>query len=253
MVKYIYTLLTVFFIVHGSCLADTVNTENWFEQGVELFKQGKYQQSATKFENVLDAGTQSGALYFNLGNCYFKMGKLGKARVAYEKAKYFLPRDHDLNGNLAYLATKLEDKVEFSDKNIFLKIWFFPSKFFTRNEMAVFVLLTFFILILLWLALIFRIPFRRIIIGKIVVFIMIFIWISSVLCVKIKDETTPTYGVVMFKEIPVRWGNTNDDKVAFYLHEGTKVLIRQQRGNWFLVTIGNDKSGWIKNSFVEVL
>ncbi|MCD6460143.1 hypothetical protein J7L67_05700, partial [bacterium] len=77
--------------------------------------------------------------------------------------------------------------------------------------------------------------------------------LSSVLYIKIKKENKTDEAVVLLKEIPVRWGNTNDDKVAFYLHEGTKVFIRQRRGNWFLITIGKDKTGWIKNNFVEVL
>jgi len=251
MVKYIFTFLTAFFVLHGSCMAQMI--EKQFQSGIELYKRGNYTQSARKFEETLKSGTESGAIYFNLGNCYFKMGKLGKARVAYEKAKYFLPRDHDLNGNLAYLATKLEDKVQLPEENVFLRMSFMPSKFFTRNEMSLFVLIIFIIILLLWLSLILRIPFRRIVIGKIIVFMAIFIWLTTVLCVKIKNENNSNFGVVMIKEAPVRWGNTDDDKVAFYLHEGTKVLIRQQRGSWFLVTIGNDKTGWIKNSFLEVL
>ena len=253
MVKHIFTLLTALFILHGSCSAELPDTNNEFKSGIELYKQSRYKQSAQKFKQALKSGMESGAIYFNLGNCYFKMGKLGKARASYEKAKYFLPRDHDLNGNLAYLATKLEDKVELPKKNIFLRIYLLPSDFFTRNELALFVLVSFIIIILLWLTLILRIPFRRIIIGKAIVFLIIFGWLSSVLCVKIGTENKPDFGVVMIKEAPVRWGNTDDDKVAFYLHEGTKVLIRQQRGNWFLVTIGNDKTGWIKNRFLEVL
>ncbi|MCD6459998.1 hypothetical protein J7L67_04950, partial [bacterium] len=79
MVKFIYTVTTLFFILHGSCSAktsDSIDIGKWFASGVELYKQGNFKQSAVKFKKIIKSGTRSGSLYFNLGNCYFKMGKL---------------------------------------------------------------------------------------------------------------------------------------------------------------------------------
>ena len=41
--------------------------------------------------------------------------------------------------------------------------------------------------------------------------------------------------------------------VAFTLHEGTKVQISAQDGNWFRITLADGKDGWIPASDLKQL
>ena len=73
-----------------------------FTAAAEAYKAEDYDKAAAAYEEVLRGGKESGALYYNLGNSYFKKGSLGKAILNYERARRLVPRDGDLNFNLEY-------------------------------------------------------------------------------------------------------------------------------------------------------
>ena len=51
-------------------------------------------------ESILADGFRSGAVYYNLGNAYFRSGEFGRVILAYRKAKQYRPRDPYLTANL---------------------------------------------------------------------------------------------------------------------------------------------------------
>lgn len=75
-----------------------------FVRALELFDTAKspadYRQSAALLESMLSDGYRNGAVYYNLGNAYFRAGEYGRAIVAYRKAKPYRPRDPYLEANL---------------------------------------------------------------------------------------------------------------------------------------------------------
>ena len=54
-------------------------------------------------------------LYLNLGNAYFRMGKVGHAVWAYEKGHALSPRDRDINYNLSYVRSQVRDRIQAPD------------------------------------------------------------------------------------------------------------------------------------------
>ena len=75
-----------------------------FVKALELFDEAKkpedYLESARLFESILKDGFQSGVVYYNLGNAYYRAGEYGRAILNYRKAKFFRPRDPYLAANL---------------------------------------------------------------------------------------------------------------------------------------------------------
>ncbi len=68
----------------------------------KLYADGRYAEAAAEYEKIVAAGLESGTLYFNLGNAYFKAGDLGHALLHYERARRLIPRDPDLGANQRY-------------------------------------------------------------------------------------------------------------------------------------------------------
>lgn len=225
----------------------------WFDAGVSLYEDGEFQKSAAQFEKILQSGAVSGPVYFNLGNAYFKQNQIARARLMYERAARFMPRDNELAGNIAFLKSNLEDKIDLPQPSLIARIMYAPGVFFNRHELSLVVLGLFLTTMLLAALVIIGLPLRNIFIACMVIVALLFIWNGSVLIYKVHLESSTRYAVTMTEKIPVRWGNTEDDKIAFYLHAGTKVIIRQRRGDWTLITIGQDKSGWVKNKHIEVI
>lgn len=78
--------------------------ERSFVRALDLFDAAQtpeqYRQSAEEFESILADGFRNGAVYYNLGNAYFRAGEYGRAILNYRKAQAYLPRDPYLKANL---------------------------------------------------------------------------------------------------------------------------------------------------------
>ena len=86
-----------------------INPQALFYQANNLYEEGRYEEAAVAYRQLLEQGYESGNLYFNLGNTYFKMGRTGWAVLYYEKAKRLIPRDADLRANLGYALEGVEE------------------------------------------------------------------------------------------------------------------------------------------------
>jgi tetratricopeptide (TPR) repeat protein len=84
--------------------AESGTRERTFLRALEVFDAAKtphdYGESAALLESLLADGFRNGAVYYNLGNAYFRAGQYGRAIAAYRKAKAYRPRDPYLDANL---------------------------------------------------------------------------------------------------------------------------------------------------------
>lgn len=107
------TLHTIRWLMFLACLClSTVSStaaepgvhERAFVKALELFDQAKspddYRASARELESIVADGVRSGAVYYNLGNAWFRAGEFGRAILNYRKARPYRPRDPYLEANL---------------------------------------------------------------------------------------------------------------------------------------------------------
>ena len=84
--------------------AEPGTRERTFVRALEVFDAAKtpadYRESAALLESLLADGFRNGAVYYNLGNAYFRAGEYGRSIAAYRKAKPYRPRDPYLEANL---------------------------------------------------------------------------------------------------------------------------------------------------------
>ncbi|WP_373652350.1 tetratricopeptide repeat protein [Schlesneria sp. DSM 10557] len=99
-------LLCVFLLMTGQQVsaADSGAAERSFVRALELFDSAKstedYLKSASELESIVADGYRNGAVYYNLGNAYFRAGQFGRAILNYRKARSYLPTDPYLKANL---------------------------------------------------------------------------------------------------------------------------------------------------------
>jgi len=72
------------------------------------YEEGKYNEAATAYAKLLQTGQTSAALYFNLGNAFFKSGQMGRAVAAYRLAGPTHSRDPDVRANLQFARNQIQ-------------------------------------------------------------------------------------------------------------------------------------------------
>lgn len=100
----VLTLIALFFLISAAHAAEPGTRERTFLRAIEVFDAAKspddYRAAATLLESLQADGFRNGAVYYNLGNAWFRAGEYGRAIAAYRKAKPFRPRDPYLDANL---------------------------------------------------------------------------------------------------------------------------------------------------------
>jgi tetratricopeptide (TPR) repeat protein len=98
------------------------DTQQLFEKGNSAYAKAQYKQALADYQQILNAGYQSAALYFNMGNASYKDGEVTTAIWYYEKAHKLSPGDEDINFNIRFANLKTTDKVD-EPQEFFLTKW----------------------------------------------------------------------------------------------------------------------------------
>jgi tetratricopeptide (TPR) repeat protein len=89
-------------LIAAGASAASDNPQAMFFRANGLYADGRYAEAAAEYEQVLGTGVASANVYFNLGNAYLKAGDVGRAVLAYERARRLAPGDPDVRANLAF-------------------------------------------------------------------------------------------------------------------------------------------------------
>lgn len=63
-------------------------------------------ESIAAYEKLLQGGVESAALYYNLGNAYYRTGKIAASILNYERALKLDPNNKDAKYNLELVNSK---------------------------------------------------------------------------------------------------------------------------------------------------
>ncbi|CAM3337093.1 SH3 domain-containing protein [Aequorivita lipolytica] len=229
--------------------------ETLFNQGKELYKNGKYQQAINAWMQILDKGEHSAELYFNLGNAQYKLNHIGPSVYYYEKALQLVPNDDDIKNNLSFAENARIDSIETLPQTVFSKWYKNVAGLFTFNGWAIFSVVISFLFVALFLLYYFSYSEKRkrlLFVGS--MFAGLFMIASLTMAFFTYGDYTKNQPAVIFaSEIEVKTEPTMGSNVAFVLHEGTKVQILAQDGNWFRITLADGKDGWIPASDLKQL
>src|SRR5690554_3367628 len=239
-------------------LFSTVNfgqNEKLFDDGKELYKNGKYQQAINSWMQIIENGEASAELYFNLGNAQYKLNKIGPSIYYYEKALQLSPNDSDIKNNLAFAENARIDAIEPLPKSVFSKWYHNIADTFTFDGWAIFTVICSLGFISLFLLYYFSYSEKRKrLFFAATLLIGVVFTVTITLAFTTYEEYTKNQPAIIFaNELEVKAEPNLGSNTAFILHEGTKVQITAQDGNWFRIIIADGKDGWVPASDLKQL
>lgn len=229
--------------------------EKLFDDGKELYKNGKYQQAINSWMQIIENGEASAELYFNLGNAQYKLNKIGPSIYYYEKALQLSPNDSDIKNNLAFAENARIDAIEPLPKSVFSKWYHNIADTFTFDGWAIFTVICSLGFISLFLLYYFSYSEKRKrLFFAATLLIGVVFTVTITLAFTTYEEYTKNQPAIIFaNELEVKAEPNLGSNTAFILHEGTKVQITAQDGNWFRVIIADGKDGWVPASDLKQL
>ena len=217
-----------------------------------LARDGKYAEAADAYEAVLNTGMESADLYYNLGYSYFKQGMLGKAILNFERCQRLNPSDPDVTANLAQ-AYALTDKMQEIEPLFVSELWNgFCDSLSSDGWAVVFVIL--FFLVMAGLGCFFfvdSVTMRKAGFFSAAVLTLFAIMSLSISLRKRADILNSNEAIIMVSSATLATSPDKNGTEMAVLHEGTKVIIVDELGEWIEVKLKDGNVGWLLLSNVE--
>ena len=250
MLKLITALLFIALILSVSP-AFSSDADSLFNAANSLYQNQDYEKALNMYLNLEQKKYESAPLYFNIGNCYFKQGKLGYAILYYLRAQRLSPRDPDISTNLEFARQFMPTRLEGIKINPVTSFLSSIVSVFTLNFMAWGASILF-IILFLYLSLVIFLQWRGLII-RIVAYCLIFLVIvsSGLTSYKYRAEYMTERGVIIADETRILSGPGEDNDVEFVGVFGLTFEIEKEADNYYLVLFENKRKGWVSKGDVE--
>lgn len=221
-----------------------------------LFQAGRYSQASAAYEEHLkqDGATRAGLA--NLGNSYYQEGQLGRAILAYERARLLDPRSQDLRQVLDYLTRKTVDRLpsptswlrQTGDRLAYvapLSLWLVLAPLFFALSLAGWVLF----------ALSRQPRTRRLTFyGALASLAIALLSLALVLHWRAIFTEAERQAVLLLPESSIYAEPSAESTVLIKLHEGAGLELAGQTKDGFQpVTLPDGRPGWIASHALEAL
>jgi len=243
----------IFFIISlllVSWYTQAATPDSLYSAANKLYQTGQFEQASGLYTQILQAGYKTPEVYFNLGNSCFKAHQIARAVLNYERAYRLAPGDGEIKYNLELARSYVVDKIE-GIPVFFLSRWWHGM--FSSNTWFWISLVTFIAVLLFLLGYLLT---SRLWLKKSLFFISVFILVVSVLsfinCYKQKERFTNTRdAIIMISPVNVKSAPDHGSTDLFVLHEGTKVEVEDEVGDWVEIRIADGNKGWTEKSTIE--
>ena len=215
-----------------------------FEAANRLYEEGKFAEVSASYEQLVQAGRVSPALYFNLGNAWFKSGQMGRAIAAYRHAEQLAPRDPDVRANLQFARNQVQGPT------LPASPWRRWLGQLSLNEWSALAAVAFWALFLLLAAKQWRPALKPSLRTPTLVSAAAALLLVACLAVSLFQVRSFRLAVVIKPEAIVRYGWLDVSQTNFSVHDGAELQILDQNNDWFQVTAGPLRIGWIRRDQV---
>jgi len=245
---FLYLLILLF----QSIIAQT--PEEYFKQGNIAYKNADYQLAVQKYEKAINPDKESGTLYFNLANAYYKLNKIAPSVYYYEKALKLNPDDEDILHNLKLAQQMKIDKIKKVPVGLIEKINRKIAETFSTHIWGILAVVWAFLGLGFFILFLFSSKSNLKRIGFVMMFLSLFVflfsWHNAGISHKISFEK---YAIIFTDNTTLQAEpNLTSDKIT-NLHEGTKIKLLKKENNWQLIKLSDGKKGWVPTNDFRII
>lgn len=245
--------IIIFILLLG--LTASAQNETVFEKATVAYNEGAYEKAIDLYSSILENGQHSAALYYNLGNSYYKLNDVPNSIYFYEKALLLSPNDSEILNNLGYAQQMTLDAIEVLPETGLAKLYKSVTDMLTFDQWAYLGVFFMFLFVLLYIVFYYaRYSSRKrwAFIGSLVSLVIAVITVVFAF-VQYQDFNADRPAIIFADEIGIQAEPNSSSDEVFILHAGTKVNVLEELNDWKKIELTDGKTGWIPTKQLKLL
>lgn len=221
-----------------------IEVEELFFAANSYYRDKNYNQALDNYLLIENEGIHTADLFYNIANCYFRLGHIGYSVYYYEKAMLLDPNDPDILYNRNYLNKFLKDDITSNQPTPNI-LFFWTGALSLQSWMLWFLLLN-----LIFWALIATRHFSNNDIIKYAFYTTLLLWLFFGISLSGRAwiQFAENRAIVLRDEINVLSGPFQEETVLFQLHAGSTVYHIKDDSDYSLIALPDGKRGWVHKS-----
>ena len=222
-----------------------------FDSANDLYEKGLYTE-ALELYRTIEKSLFNWKLFYNMGNCQFKLNRFIEAKIFYLKARQLNPLQPSIGKNIQIVNKNFKDKIpekkiDFLGR-VVLKVESLISLNFISYLLIVFILMFNFSLFILV-----KRKRNKWSLYGLFFFLLLSIFTSMVHIYRVQKRNSQNTAVIIRDNTQLRSGPGQDNTVLFKVNPGLEVRIIDRSNGWLQVSVSSDIAGWIKEDRLTVI
>lgn len=255
MKKFLGINIFLILILAGLSFGQMGHFKEVFLQANQNYAKQNYEGAIELYQKILKQGYENSDIYYNLGNCYYRLNQVGNAVLYFEKAHKLNPHDPDIEYNLELANLRIVDNIQMPPRFFLFDWWDAVKNYYSPGQLtyvvSVLFAVTIFLLIVWLYAKSYRL--RRWLMTFVVTAGVIAVFWSYIFLIRIDEYKSHRDAVVLTPTETVYSAPDEGSTDVFVLHEGAKVKLDDQRSGWMEISLPDGKSGWIKSQALGII
>jgi tetratricopeptide (TPR) repeat protein len=249
------TLAFVLLLFGSACASGPEMGEinSMFSEACDLYEQSDFQSALERFEVLVSQGVEDAALYYNLANTYYKLGRRGEAVANYRRALMLSPRDDDARANLELLRS-MTGMIDTTSSFSLTGIVDAPLEVASPRELGILAYAAYALASFAFLGFLFLGgEWRRRSLRGVLVLAAVAVISYALAIYGVSRPGKGDDGVVIGDEVGLMSGPGAAFEELTRLPGGTEVELRARSGIWIEVRLPTGEIGWLRQPHLEVI
>ncbi|HOD54066.1 MAG TPA: tetratricopeptide repeat protein [Candidatus Cloacimonadota bacterium] len=246
----IFSLMIMIF----TSLISVDNEKKILYSATEAYKLNDFDKALSLYSELETRNQKNPDIYYNIGNCYFRLNRIGLAILYYKKA-LLIDSSHSLaKKNLNFALKFTLDKQDFENQNFLSNIINTAYQSLSLNALAWITLILLTGLVTVIHAMIRKgqdyTHTKQMMLMIMLAFNLVFIAWSGTRFYHYKHNNE---AVISSSKVNAYSGPGENYTKLFTIHEGLIIKINKIDNAWTLVSLSNGFSGWVRTSTYKVV
>jgi tetratricopeptide (TPR) repeat protein len=243
---------TLIFFLFLAVFPVTSQSLESLDNATQAYNNGDIDNAIQFFELTVSGGIINGEIFYNLGNAYYEQGDIGKSLLNYRRAMQFIPRDLDLNIQIARVRS-LRTTLQTDTTHWLIILEQVTESVVTITELSI---VTFLIWSLFWIILAFyrlNQAWRSALKFPLSALFSVLLSLSILLCARLYIYHNMPPAMVTVDSAPVYSGSS----IAYFhqhdLFTGSEIYIIDEQDEWRKFVTSTNQQGWIQAKAITVI